>query len=189
MLHVDGAGVDGLVGVRVDAGRDAEQHLLNEAHARGLLGQPAQLVGIVHDEVADTVFQGVADVGVGLSVAVEEDLFRGEARRERGVDLTRRDGVDAHALFLHNPVHRPEGGGLPGVEGEGGFPEAFAEGLGVHAAVVTQPPLVHQVERGAVLLRQSRNRVPGKAQSPVRGALNVVRKHFALPAQKPISSL
>ena len=175
--------------MRVDARRDAQQHLLHDVQARGLFGQLPQLVGIVHDEVPDAVLQRVANVGVGLSVAVEEDFFRGEARRERGVDLARRDGVDAHALLVHDPVHRPESGGLPGIERERALAEAVAEGLGIHAAVVAEPLLIHQVERRAVLPGQRRNRVPGKLQVPVRGALNVVRKHVVQPAQKPISSL
>ena len=188
-LHVDGAGIDGLIGVRVDARRDAQQHLLHDVHARGLFGQLPQLVGIVHDEVPDTLFQGVADVSVGLSVAVEEDFFRGEARRERGMDLARRDGVDAHALLVHDPVHCPESSGLPGIERERALTKAVAEGLGIHAAVMAEPLLIHQVERRAILLRQRRNRVPGKLKPPVLGTLNVVRKHVVLPAQKPISSL
>ena len=188
-LHVDGAGVDGLVGVRVDARRDAQQHLLHDLHARGFFGKLPKLIGVVHDEVPDALFQGIADVGVGFPVAVEKDLFRGKARRERGVNLARRDGVDAHALFLRNAVHCPEGGGLPGVERERPLAEAVAEGPGVHAAVVTQALLVHQVKRRAVLCRQGRDRMPGKLQTAVGGALNIVRKHRSLSAQKPISSL
>ena len=175
--------------MRVDARRDAQKDLLHDVQARGLFGQLPQLIGVIHDEVPDALFQGVADVGVGFPVAVEEDFFRGEARRERGVDLARRDGVDAHALLVHDPVHRPESGGLPGIERERALAEAVAEGLGIHAAVVAEPLFIHQVERRAVLPGQRRNRVPGKLQAPVRGALNVVRKHVVQPAQKPISSL
>ena len=86
-LHVHRAGVDRVVGVRVDARRDAQQHLLALSRRGRLLGQGDQLVAVVHDEAAHAFFEREGDVRVRLAVAVVVDPLRRIARGEGRADL------------------------------------------------------------------------------------------------------
>ena len=183
-LDVHGAGADGLVGVRVDAGGDAEQDLLRDALPPRFGSEGLKLIGVVHNEVSDAVFHTVADVGVGLAVAVEEDPVRGKADAEGGVYFARGDGVNAHAFLRGNAVDLLEGGGLPGVERERPVPEAGPEGFGIEAAVVTDTALIHQIEGRAVLFRERGDAVAGKEQAAVRRAGYVVSQHGKDPPER-----
>ena len=180
-LGVHLAGGDGLVGVGVDAGGEAEQHLLPDAPAGGLGLDGLDLLHIVGHEVSDAVLHAVADVLVGLVVAVEVGLAQVIARLEGGVDLAGGHHVDAHALLLHDLIDALEGVGLAGIQGAGAGAEVLAEGLGVHPAVVPDPLLVHQVEGGAVLLGQLHGVLPGEEQVSAGGDGEVVADHAARP--------
>ena len=176
-LHVHRAGVDSLVGVRVDARGDAQQDLLPQAARLGRLAQGDQLVTVVHDEAAHAAIERESDVPVRLAVAVVIDVLRREARRERRGDLAGGDRVDAEALLGHDAVHPLEGGGLARVERQRVRAEARAHGLAVHPAVLADAVLVHQIQRRAVAVRQITDRLPGKAQRSVRVSADIVTEH------------
>ena len=86
-LAVHLAGGDGLVGVGVDARRQAQQHLLLDAPAASLGLNGLDLLHVVGHEVADVVVHAVDDVLVRLVVAVEVGVGQIVARLQGGVDL------------------------------------------------------------------------------------------------------
>ena len=176
-LHVHPSGVHRLVGVRVDAGRDAQEYLLpHAAHAR-LAVQSLKLLRSVHHEAADAVVEGITDIRVGFAVAVEPDPLRREARLQGGMDFAAGDAVDAHPLLCHDAVHLPEGAGLAGIERQGFIAEGGAEGVLVHAAVEAYARLVHEVEGRAVTLGQGGDGLPGKEQRAVFVSCDVGAQH------------
>jgi hypothetical protein len=143
-------------------------------------GIKSQVVGdkvVVDDETAHPLFDGIADIGVGLAVAVEPDPLRREARGQRRVDLPRGHRVHAHALLGHDAVHLLEGAGLARIQRQRRVSEAVAQGLPVHAAVEADAVLVHQIEGRAVLFRQRRDALSREAQRPVRVACDVAANH------------
>ena len=172
-LGVHHAGVHRVVGVGVDARRDAQQHLLLYALLPGFPVQGQKLLLIVHHKNAHPGADGVADVAVRLGIAVKTDVLRRKTGAEGGVDLPGGDRVHAHALLGHDAVHLLEGGRLAGVKGQGIAAEAAAKCLKVHAAVAPYAFLVHQVQRRAVLLRKARHIVAGKGQAAAAAA-NIV---------------
>ena len=55
--------------------------------------------------------------------------------------------------------------------------EAFLKGIRIHATVIPDPPLIHQIERSAVLSSQVRNAVPGKMKDAVRIPTDIIRQY------------
>ena len=177
-LGVDAAGVDGGVGVGVDARRYPQEDFLPDAGFSSLGVQGQQLFLVVHDEAADPLLHRIADVRIGLAVAVEVDVFRREAGGQGRVDFSGGDGVHTQSLLCRNAVELAERGCLGGIEDLGVFTEAAAEGIPVETAVLAEPRLVHQVQGSAVLLCQGHGVVAGEGQMTRLIPIDVSRKHF-----------
>ena len=96
-LVVEHAGRRVGVRVRVDARREAEQRLL--AHAFGLRHavEELHLVEVVDDDAADAGVQRLAQLVLGLVVAVEVDALRREADGRRDRQLAAGDDVERPA--------------------------------------------------------------------------------------------
>lgn len=127
----------------------------------------ADLLHIVGHEITDAVFHAVADVLIGLVVAVKVGAAEVVARLKGGVDLAGGHHVDAHLFFLHDLVDALEGICLAGVQGTGAVAEMLLERGGVDPAVLTDLVLVHQVQGGAVLPGQLHRVLPGKSRRPL----------------------
>ena len=172
-LHIHASGVHRLIGMRVDAGGDAQQDLLPHAACSRLAVERFQFLIAVHHEAAHAMVEGIADIGVGLAVAMEPDQFRRESRLERGVDLAAGHAVDTHALLFHDAVHLFEGTGFACVKGQGALPEGCAEGVFIHAAVEADAVFVHEVEGRSAAFGQRRDGLVCKEQRTVRAARDV----------------
>ena len=176
-LAVHLAGGDGLVGVGVDARRQAQQHLLAYTAAAGLCLDGLDLLHVVGHEVADVVVHAVDDVLVRLVVAVEVGVAQVVARLQRGVDLTGGHHIDAHALLPHDLVDALEGVGLAGIQGAAGRAEMLLEGILIHAALMADIVFIQQIQRCAVLLGQRHGILPGKVQMPIGADSNILTDH------------
>ena len=176
-LAVHLAGGDGLVGVGVDARRQAQQHLLAYTAAAGLGLDGLDLLHIVGHEVADVVVHAVDDVLVRLVVAVEVGVAQVVPRLQRGIDLAGGHHVDAHALLPHDLVDALEGVGLTGVQGTAGGAEVLLEGVLIYPALVADVVLIQQVQGRAVLLGQRHGILPCKVQMPIGTDGDVVTDH------------
>ena len=153
-LAVHLTGGDGLVGMGIDAGGQAQQHLLADAAAGGLGLDGLDLLHVVGHEIAHMVVHAVDDIGVGLVVAVEIGVGQVIARLQCTVDLAGGHHVDAHALLLHDLINALEGVGLAGVQRTAGRTEMLLEGVLIYAALMADIVLIHQIQRRAVLLGQ-----------------------------------
>jgi hypothetical protein len=131
-LRVVLAGLHVHVGVRLDAGRDPQQHGGAPVPAGDERLEPVELVVAVDHDPADACVQGCGQLPRRLVVAVEDDRGGVGPCRERHVQLPAGGDVDAHALLGHERRHRPAEEGLAGVaravaEGCDGLPAALAE--------------------------------------------------------------
>ena len=176
-LHIHTPGVHRLVGVRVDARRDAQQDLLLYSALAGFGVQGLQLLHAVHDEAAHALLQAVPDVLIRLAAAVEPDPLCRKARRERGMDLPAGNGVHAHPLFGHDAVHVLEGTGFTRVQRQGRTAEGGLKGVFVHTAVCADARLIHQVEGCAPALCEGGDALPRKAQGAVFIACDICTEH------------
>ena len=107
-LAVGLAGRDRGVGVAGDVGRDADLDGLG----LGAVAEPLELldvVEVVDDDVADAGLERLADLVVGLRVAVQVDALGVEAGLQRERELSAARHVAAVALLGEEPQHR--GGG------------------------------------------------------------------------------
>ena len=176
-LAVHLAGGDGLVGVGVDARRQAQQHLLLDAPAASLGLDGLDLLHVVGHEVADVVVHAVDDVLVRLVVAVEVGVGQIVARLQGGVDLAGGYHVDAHALLPHDLVDALEGVGLAGIQGTAGRAEMLLEGILIHAALMADIVFIQQIQRCAVLLSQSHCVLAGKVEVAIGSDSNILTDH------------
>ena len=165
-LGVHPAGVHRLVGVGVDARRDAQKDVLGDAVFPGHAADAAQLLEIVHDEAGDARLDAHAYLPQGLGAAVEVEPVRGKARLERGVQLPGGDNVRADALIVRDAVDLLEAQGLAGHQGHAARGEVFFHRVGVAAHIPAQQGLVHDVEGRAELLRQGHGVHPGHGEVP-----------------------
>ena len=179
-LAVHLAGGHSVIGVGVYARGEAQKQLLAYALFRGDGGDGVQLLPVVHHEVAHPQVHGEGYVPIGLVVALEEGSLHGEARLHGGVQLPGGHGVYAHALLFGYLVNALEGVGLAGVDGQRAGAEALPEGFHIHAHVLPQPHLIHQVERGGVLLRQFHRVVAPEKQASVFPYRQIVANQLEL---------
>ena len=140
-----GVGLDVRLGRQI--GIDAQRHRGRLAQRFGHVGEGVQLVLALDVEEEDVVFQGGAELGVGLADAGEDDAVAAAAGRERAEQLAAAGHIDAGAVLDHEAADGQVGVGLDAVADEridGG------EGLLELAQVVQQRGLAVDVQRRAV---------------------------------------
>ena len=152
-LGVDLAGAHGIIGVRVYAGGDAQQHALTDACAARFAVQSVQLLHVIYDEAAHTRCDGIAYFTVGLAAAVEIQSIHGEAGLQRRAYFTRGHNIGTQPFLGDYLIHALEGRRLARVEHLAALPESVLKRMEVHAAIVPDAPLVHEIQRGAVFFR------------------------------------
>ncbi len=155
-LLVLDAGRDGLVGVRVDSRRDADQHRLREGDQRGQL---VDLVERVDHDPADPVGQRGLEVLGGFHVAVQHDPLGREADRPRDREFTGRAHVQRQAL-LGQPAQHCLARQRLARERDLRAGQRLSVGTGAPAHLV----LVEQRARGAEARGQMRHRDAREAQ-------------------------
>ena len=102
-LGVGGPGHDVRVGAGGDGGDDADEHVLARAQPRGDRVGARDLLQVVADEQPDTHADGSLELFLGLVVAVQSDLRRGDAGPQAGLELTARGGQELQPLAGHEP--------------------------------------------------------------------------------------
>ena len=85
--------------VRIDSGGDAEKYSLCHSALLCLCGEGVKLVLVVYYERSNLVIKRKADIRLGLVVAVEIDLFCGEACSCGCEYLARGHAVNAESLL------------------------------------------------------------------------------------------
>ena len=178
---VDLAGGDGFIGVRVDARRQTQQHLLPDAPALCLAADDFQLLRMVGNKIADVCCHRIGNVGIGFVVAVEEGALHLKARALCRRNLARGDDVDRHALVLHDGVDALEAGGFAGVERKAPFSERTRHRGFIHAAVLADAVLVHKIQRRFVVRREPDRILARKRQVSAFVDADVAAKHFLPP--------
>lgn len=109
-LGVDLAGAHGIIGVRVYAGGDAQQHALTDACAARFAVQSVQLLHVIYDEAAHTRCDGIAYFTVGLAAAVEIQSIHGEAGLQRRAKyFTRGHNIGTQPFLGDYLIHALEG--------------------------------------------------------------------------------
>jgi hypothetical protein len=137
-------GGDELVGVRLHADGDPQQHPGPHAARTGQRGQPVDLVERVHDDPADPGVQRPGQLAGRLVVAVEPDPLGREAGRQRHRQLAAGAHVEVQALLGDDPHDRLAQERLAGVIHVGA-----GEGRGELAAPRPHVVLVQDVDRRA----------------------------------------
>ncbi|MNS46712.1 hypothetical protein D3C72_792210 [compost metagenome] len=148
------AGLDELVGVRLDAGRHAEQDARMRVELLGELGDEIQLVEVVDVDAARPRLEPHLELPDRLVVPLHHKRLGRHTGRQRGVHLAGGDHVHAEA-FLVRDGHQGHGAvGLAGVEHAAARRVVGGEGLGVGAAGRPDGRLVEHVQGRAVGFRQ-----------------------------------
>ena len=182
-LGVHRAGHDGLVGMGIDTGGDAEQDALGDASCSGVGLHRQKLVGIVHHEGTHAHVHGIVDIPFGLVVAVEVDALGREARTLGGIQLATRYAVHAHALLGGDPVDPREAQSLGGVERQRVGTEVGVGGVQIGAHHGADGILVHDVGGGAVGLGQLQSIQPadGEVAVLIDGKMVIQKVHGKSP--------
>ena len=94
-------GRDVLVGVRLDADGDPQQHRHATAVPAPGLGHPGDLVDAVDDDPADAGRHRPVDLGIALVVAVQADSLRRHPRPQGDRQLAAAAGVDRQPVLDH----------------------------------------------------------------------------------------
>ena len=142
------AGLDVLVGVRLDARRHADVDPLAHAVALGDRCQALDLDGAVDDETADAGADPALELGDALVVAVEQQPLGGEACLQRDGQLAAGAHVERQALLGDPAGDRRAEERLAGV---------------VDVAVVERLPPAHGTAPGSRPRRGRRRGVPNSA--------------------------
>ena len=175
-LRVDLAGADELVGVGLDARRDAQQHRRPSRPPRGHERLEAvELVVAVDDDAADARRRRrAAQLVLGLVVAVQDEPVGGHPGGEGDVELAAGGHVEVQPLLVGEAGHRPAEERLRGVGGAvgervDGLPapgpqvrlvvdEQRRAELGRRARAVEQPPIASQPSSPTAAVSGSRCR-------------------------------
>ena len=99
------AGHDVLVGVRLDAGRDAQQHLRHPSVGDVHPLQAIEFIEAVNDDATDAGVAGHAQLVITLVVAMQDEPVGRDIGGQRHMQLSTTRYVDAHALFVDQPSH------------------------------------------------------------------------------------
>jgi hypothetical protein len=148
-LRVGPAGGDARVRVRRDAGGDAQEDPLGPAGRAHERLEPLDLVEVVDDDVADPRLDGLAQLAVGLRVAVQVDARRVEAGGQGHRQLAAAGDVAGQALLGEDPQDRRAGEGLGGEVDLDVVAVALGERGEEPAGARAQHRLVDDVERRA----------------------------------------
>ena len=116
-LRVLLTGSDEFVGVGLDAGRDAYEHVRTGAggHRARQVGQPIDLVERVDHDAPHSHGQSTGQFLDGLVVAVHDETTRRHPCRQRDVQLTTGRHVQPHPFFVGQTGHRRAQKGLGGI--------------------------------------------------------------------------
>ncbi len=163
-------GGDELVGVRLHADGDPDQHLRAYPALAGQLGEPVDLGERVDDDPAHPGVDRPGQLGDRLVVAVEADPLRRHPGRQRDGQLTAGADVEEQALLGDHPDHRAAQERLAGV-----VDVRVREGRAELAAALAQVVLVQHVRRGAVLGGQVADVQARDGQRAGRAARHVAR--------------
>ena len=147
-------GRDELVGVRLDADRHADQHVLDDARVAGDRVEPFDLGHRVEHDVPDPGLDGRGELVDRFVVAVQRDPLGREVRVQRDGEFAAAAHVERQPLLVDPAGH------LAAQERLGGVAHvvAPAEGRGDVAAAGPEVVLVDDEQRRAVLLGEPRHR-------------------------------
>ena len=137
-------------GCGVDAGRDAQEHVLGSVRRGGHFLQQSKLVEAVDDDAANLPLDGLLKLGGGLVAAVEVDLLLREVYGLGDGEFAAGNHVEAEALFGEDAGDGRVDVCLAGV-GDGGVGMTAGEGLDEVAAATAEGGFVEDVEGGAEL--------------------------------------
>ena len=171
------AGGYGLVGVGVDARRQAQEDFLADALLGGNAGDGVQLLPVVHHEVPNAIVHGEGNVPVGLVIGVKVRPLQGKAGFFRCVYFAGGDHVDTHALLPGNLIHALEAAGLAGIEGRGRSAEVLGKGAQVHAHILPNAHLIEEIEGCTVFLRQGHGVMAAEEEMAVGADGKVAAEH------------
>ena len=173
-LAVHLSGGDGFISVRINARRQAQQHLLPYAAAAGLRLNGLDLLHIVGHKIADVVVHTVSNIRIRLVVGVEIGVRQVVSGKNRGIHLAAGHHVNAHSLLTHDLIDPLEGVRLAGIQRAGVPAEMLFERRLIHAAAFADLIFIHYVKGGAVLLSQGHNILTGKQQMALFGNGDVI---------------
>ena len=140
--------------VRVDAGRQTQQNRLRFPFLSGNAVERKQLVLVINDKGAHPDVQRVSDVRVGLVVAVKIDVRRIKSRLAGRVQLAGRNDIRSHLLRCGDAVDVHVRQRLRGEQHAAACREAFPQQRGKALHIAADFPLVNDVKRRAVFLRE-----------------------------------
>jgi hypothetical protein len=154
--------------VGLDAGRDAQQHLGDDALGACRRLEPVELVEAVDHDAADAGLPGHDQLGDALVVAVQHEALGRHTGAQRHGQLAAAGHVEVHALLVGQARHGPA------EERLGGVGDAVAEGGDGLGAPGAQLGLVVDEQRRAELLGQVGQVAPADEQLPVLADLRRV---------------
>ena len=167
------------VGVRIDAGRKAQEHGLARAAFPRQPVEQGQLVEVVHGHAAHAFVEGGGQLGGALVVAVEGEAVGGEAGGAGHGQLAAADHVHAQPLLRDDGGEGQAEPGLGRVE-HGDVGPARAEFAAERACGFAEIGLVEHVEGRAVLLRQRAQVAAAEGQPSGGGKGGRAGQHVAL---------
>jgi len=148
-LRVVLAGADLAVRVRIDARRQAEEHVHRPGAARRQAGELRDFLQAIDDDAADTALEGQLQLGVRLVVPVHGDPFGRKAGLEGGVQLAAGGDIQVHPLLVHDADQRERHERLAGI-GDGGVRVMALKGLPERLAALPDGGFIQHIQGRAV---------------------------------------
>ena len=166
------------MGLCIDAGRDPQHDPLLGRAGLCQFVKGREFIVVVDDDPSDAAFERVLELVSGFAVAVEGDVFRIHAARERHVQFTRRDHIEAETLLHQNCGQRRIEPGFAGVMGS--RPRNLGlEVAQIIAASLADRVLVVDVERGAEIAGEIANVATAELQRTILACRRAERHHVA----------